>query len=149
MKGRKKLPTHLKVVKGTARNHRLNKKEPKPANDKVKMPADLSATAKKYWNDFVNPLVEGGIATNLDIAALGLLCEAYSDYRAAQQKLDKSGMVIKTKNGNLIQSPYLSIANRNFEKLHKMLTEFGMTPSSRARVERAGEKDSDNEWEGF
>jgi hypothetical protein len=29
MAGRKPLPTHLKLVKGTARSHRLNKKEPK------------------------------------------------------------------------------------------------------------------------
>jgi hypothetical protein len=31
MAGRKPLPTHLKLVKGTARPHRLNKDEPKPA----------------------------------------------------------------------------------------------------------------------
>lgn len=30
MAGRKPLPTHLKLVKGTARPHRLNKAEPKP-----------------------------------------------------------------------------------------------------------------------
>lgn len=30
MAGRKPLPTHLKLVKGTARSHRMNKSEPKP-----------------------------------------------------------------------------------------------------------------------
>jgi len=33
MAGRQPLPTHLKLVKGTARPHRLNKDEPNPAVD--------------------------------------------------------------------------------------------------------------------
>jgi hypothetical protein len=33
-------------------------------------------------------------------------------------------------------SSYLAIANKAFEQLSKMLTEFGMTPSSRSRVSK-------------
>ena len=48
--------------------------------------------------------------------------------------MTKLGTVVKTTNGNLIQNPYLSIANRAMMDMARLAVEFGMTPSSRSRV---------------
>ena len=45
MAGRKTLPTHLKLVKGTARPHRLNKAEPKPVVATPEPPDHLDEAA--------------------------------------------------------------------------------------------------------
>ena len=48
-----------------------------------------------------------------------------------------------TSNGNIIQNPLVGIANKSLELMHKYLTEFGMSPSSRTRVsakKKTGEK---------
>ena len=46
MAGRKPLPTHLKLVKGTARPHRINKAEPRPAVAVPEPPAHLDERAR-------------------------------------------------------------------------------------------------------
>ena len=42
--------------------------------------------------------------------------------------------MVKSPNGFPIQSPYLAVANKAMEQMRAMLTEFGMSPSSRTRV---------------
>jgi len=42
--------------------------------------------------------------------------------------------VIKSPSGFPIQSPYLAIANKAMDQMTKLLTEFGMSPSSRTCV---------------
>ena len=46
----------------------------------------------------------------------------------------KSEQVIKTASGNLIQNPFLGIANHAMDQMLKIAAEFGMTPSSRSRL---------------
>ena len=41
---------------------------------------------------------------------------------------------MKTSKGNFIQNPLIGIANRALDLMHKYLTEFGLTPSSRTRI---------------
>jgi P27 family predicted phage terminase small subunit len=43
-------------------------------------------------------------------------------------------MLVKSPSGYAIQNPWLSIANKAFDQMMKLMTEFGMTPSSRSRV---------------
>ena len=46
----------------------------------------------------------------------------------------RTGLTQETKQGNLIQSIDLGIANRASDIMSKLESEFGMTPSSRARM---------------
>jgi P27 family predicted phage terminase small subunit len=76
-----------------------------------------------------------GLLTEIDRAALAAYCVAWGRWVDAEQNLQKYGTVIKSPDkGWLVQSPYLSIANRAMDQMAKMLTEFGMSPSSRSRV---------------
>jgi hypothetical protein len=55
------------------------------------------------------------ILTNLDRAALAAYCGAYALWADATVQLEKYGAMIKSPTGFPIQSPYLSIVNRQAE----------------------------------
>lgn len=132
--GRKKSATNIKLIKGTYRKGRENPKEPKPKSDAVRMPSGLSEGAQKCWKQVAKHLKDAGILTNIDQHALIMYCEANAKWREAMANLDKTGPITKTPNGHIQPSPFISISNKYFEQCRAMLTEFGMTPSSRSKV---------------
>lgn len=146
MAGRKPLPSYLKVLKGTDQPCRMNKAEPKPKSDKIKMPSSLSDNAKKHWRIVCKQLTDAGIMTNLDVYALAMYCEAFARWKDANDSIIRFGIVVKTPNGFPVQSPFLQIANKAFEQMRTMLVEFGMTPSSRTRVS-VKNADSNNDFD--
>lgn len=70
MAGRKPLPTHLKLVKGTARPHRLNKAEPKPVVATPDPPDHLDEGASTKFTEMAEMLARHGVMTGLDTGAL-------------------------------------------------------------------------------
>jgi P27 family predicted phage terminase small subunit len=72
--------------------------------------------------------------TNLDRAALAAYCGAYALWAEATEAIQKYGVMIKSPQGFPIQSPYLSVANRQAEIMMRIASEFGFTPDSRSRI---------------
>lgn len=72
--------------------------------------------------------------TALDRAALAAYCGAYALWAEATEAIGKHGVMIKSPTGFPIQSPYLSIANRQAEIMMRIASEFGFTPASRGRI---------------
>src|SRR4029077_12307554 len=72
--------------------------------------------------------------TNLDRAALAAYCGAYALWAEATEAIQKYGAMIKSPQGFPIQSPYLSIANRQAEIMMRIASEFVSTPASRSRI---------------
>ena len=70
-KGRKPLPTALKVLEGDRGKGRrpINKNEPTPPQDNVKCPDWLLPEAKKEWKRLGPSLVAMGILTDHDMEA--------------------------------------------------------------------------------
>lgn len=75
-----------------------------------------------------------GMLTDVDHRALELYSQTYSTWKEATEKVATSGMLIKAPSGYPQQNPYLGIANQASKRLQSLLSEFGMTPSSRSRV---------------
>jgi P27 family predicted phage terminase small subunit len=50
------------------------------------------------------------------------------------EQIQKYGTMVKSPTGFPIQSPYLSIANRQAEIMMRIASEFGFTPASRSRI---------------
>jgi P27 family predicted phage terminase small subunit len=134
MPGRKPKPTALKELAGNPGHRPLNKAEPVPPEGTPVCPADLSADAKTEWNRIAPDLVQMGVLSRIDTAALAGYCECWSRWRDAERNLSKFGSVIKSPSGYPVQSPYISIASRALDQMRKFLVEFGMTPSSRSRI---------------
>jgi P27 family predicted phage terminase small subunit len=143
------LPTRLKVVRGTLRKGRTNMHEPAVPVEIPRCPAHLGAEAKREWKRISVDLVGYGLLTRIDRAALALYCEAWGRWVEAEQALRKFGVMIKAPSGFPMQSPYLAVANRAMEQMRSMLTEFGMSPSSRTRVHATPPQKGENALEAL
>ena len=143
MRGRKPTPTALKIVRGNPGKRALPKDEPTPQAG-ADAPDWLSPLAAEHWPLIAKQLDDAQVLTVMDAPALALYCEAFARWKHANEQLAKLGLVVKAPSGYPVQSPYLSIANKAFDQMAKMLVEFGMTPSSRSRVTKAKPSENKN-----
>jgi P27 family predicted phage terminase small subunit len=113
----------------------MNEHEPKPASASHEdVPDWLSPEAQEHWPVIARQLADAGVLTVMDREALAQYCEAFVIWRQAYEKVLKFGLVVKAQSGFPVQSPYLSIANHQSDRMLRILIEFGCTPSSRSRV---------------
>jgi P27 family predicted phage terminase small subunit len=144
MRGRKPKPIELRVLHGDARE-RAYHEQPQPRRVLPRCPEHLQGEAAKCWHRLARELFDAGLLTTIDKDALASYCTAYARWRKAEEMLAQSGEIIVTKKildsdgnviggGNVIQNPWLAVANRALEQMSKLAAEFGMTPSSRSRV---------------
>ncbi len=78
MRGRRPIPTSMKLVTGNPGHRPLNAREPKPANSLPTCPAHLSPTAKAEWKRLAGEMHRLGIVSQLDRVALAAYCQAYT-----------------------------------------------------------------------
>jgi P27 family predicted phage terminase small subunit len=134
MRGRKPKPTHLKAITGNPGKRPLNRDEPRPEIAVPECPPELSPAAQREWQRLVGELSTLQLLTNLDRAALAAYCGAYALWAEATEAIHKFGAMVKSPSGYPIQSPYVSIANRQTELMLRISAEFGFTPASRGRI---------------
>jgi P27 family predicted phage terminase small subunit len=134
--GRRPKPTAIKEMEGNPGKRALNKSEPKPGRltRAPVCPQFLKGLARAQWNKMAPQLARLGVLTNIDLDALARYCALYKRWREAEAEVARLGVIIKTTNGNLVQNPYLNVANRSNEQLNSLAAEFGLTPSSRSKV---------------
>lgn len=134
MRGRRPKPTRLKVLTGNPGRRPLNEDEPQPEVVIPECPPELGPVAKREWDRLAAELVALKLLTNLDRAALAAYCGAYALWAEATEQIQKYGTMVKSPTGYPIQSPYVSIANRQAEIMMRVASEFGFTPASRGRI---------------
>lgn len=134
MRGRKPKPTLVKALTGNPGKRPLNLNEPRPEPSIPDCPPELSPAAQREWARLVGELGQLRMLTNLDRAALAAYCGAYALWAEATEALQKYGVMVKSPTGFPIQSPYLSIVNRQAEIMLRIASEFGFTPASRGRI---------------
>jgi len=134
----KRLPTELKKQRGTLRKDRLNENEPKLPSVIPPIPTWLSEDGQKAFSELSNLLHDMSVLTQADELALTLLCDAYSEYKNAKEVVNQLGatMEVTSREGNSksVIRPEVQIANQSFVRVFQLLKEFGLTPSSRAKV---------------
>jgi len=134
----KRLPTELKKQRGTLRKDRLNENEPKLPSVIPPIPTWLSEDGQKAFSELSNLLHDMSVLTQADELALTLLCDAYSEYKLAKEVVNELGatMEVTSREGNSksVIRPEVQIANQSFVRVFQLLKEFGLTPSSRAKV---------------
>lgn len=151
MAGRKPLPSKLKVLRGTDQKCRMNPDEARPNPEIPSAPRHLSREALMEWGRITDELHRLGLLSNIDRAALAAYCQAYGRWVEAETQIYADPecplLTSRTANGTTIQHPLVGIANSAALLMHKFLTEFGMTPSSRTRV--AANKTEQGAKKGF
>jgi len=134
----KRLPTELKKQRGTLRKDRLNENEPKLPSVIPPIPTWLSEDGQKAFSELSNLLHDMSVLTQADELALTLLCDAYSEYKNAKEIVNQLGATVEimSREGNSKPTirPEVQIANQAFVRVFQLLKEFGLTPSSRAKV---------------
>jgi len=134
-KGRKPTPSHLKVVRGTKRADRGAKKEPTPERERPSAPADMSDKGREAWGYVVGVLDRMGVLTEADAMAVELMCEARVDWLSARDEIIAAGGETYATEAGLIKAhPAVAMRNDAARRLQSLLAEFGMTPSSRSKV---------------
>jgi P27 family predicted phage terminase small subunit len=128
-------PTALVVLEGNPGKRAINRAEPKPRLKTPECPQHLDEQAKTEWKRLVRIIRHMRILTEADYIALANLCQAYSRMVRAEKKLAEAGLLYKTQSGYVQQSPLLSIINSSVETITKLCREFGLTPSSRSRIQ--------------
>lgn len=145
--GRKRTPTHLKIVNGNPGKRPLPENEPQPQKGIPDPPEHLTDAQRAAWQRFGEALHQVGVLTRLDDVNLELLCSTYVSYCDAIANESKTGPVwIKAPDDpkdfpKFVYSPYWVIKNKAMKQLLSLLTEFGMTPSSRSKVQIAKDKE--------
>jgi phage terminase small subunit len=120
-RGPRPTPSRVKEIQGNAGKRPLNKNEPKPLPSIPECPAHLDEEARAEWDRIAPELHRLQILARIDRAALAAYCQSWSRWIDAEKNYP-------------IQSPYLSIANTAIDQMRRFLTEFGMSPSSRSRI---------------
>jgi P27 family predicted phage terminase small subunit len=137
------------VLQGNAGHRPLPTNEPKPATPwrLPSAPAHLSDEAKREWRRTGRRLMKLGLLTELDIAEFAVYCQSWGRWCEAEENLRRFTAVIMTPNKMLMQSPWLTIANRAMADMSRALSNFGMTPAARTRVasEKPPERDEFSE----
>jgi len=129
-------PTALKILEGNPGRRPLPKKEPKPALALMPCPQYLKADSIAYeeWNRIVPELYNLGLLTKIDRAALELYCSQYSIYRQSFETLNSEGLITTNiRNGDKAH-PSAQTAREAAKIIKAIAVEFGLTPSSRARI---------------
>jgi len=148
MRGRKPVPTHLKIVRGNPGRRPLNKNEPLPIGDLVDAPEWFSVSQKVGWAYAIENAPRG-LLKKLDRSVLTAWVVAEDLHRKATEQVEKFGIITKAPNTGLpIQSPYLPIVNKQAQIMLKAAEQMGFTPAARSRIQVFGAIGGqvDDEW---
>ena len=133
VRGRKPKPTALKLLEGNPGKRAVNAREPKPR------PAQTSALSprrfldrygREEWHRVVPELSLLGLLTTVDLAAVEIYCDLYAQWRRARVKL-RTGFT----DANGKRKPEAQVVKDTAALMRQYMVEFGLTPSSRARLE--------------
>jgi P27 family predicted phage terminase small subunit len=100
----------------------------------LECPPELGPLARQEWDRVTGELNTMGILSSLDRGPLAAYCVAYALWIEATEAVQKYGAMVKSPNGYPLQSPYLSVANKQADTMVQIASEFGFTPASRSRI---------------
>ena len=136
---RKAKPTALKTV------GKKNKHEPKPKIGAPPPDADLSAVAREAWLDVVARLEGTGVITQAERPLLRLYATTVADLKTAEADLAVHGPIMLVgKQGYAQLSPYATLVRDLRKQIKAILTELGLTPSSRTKLKTTMPTDGDD-----
>jgi P27 family predicted phage terminase small subunit len=145
-------------LEGNPGHRRIPTNELRPRCDKIpKPPPFLIGIARQEWRRIAPQCFVLGLLTNLDVASLAAYCQAYARWVIAETRCAEmaerdeltSGLMIKTTNGNVVQNPLVGTARRAAADMVRYASEFGLTPSARARLALNAETPRKSKFDGL
>ena len=132
--GRRPKPTAIRILEGTQRGPA--KREPSLLKGVPPMPERLSvdAIAVEKWHELAGILTRMGVLTTGDGEALATLCEVHSAEQSCLMQLRAGGAVMHTDLGGVKPNPAGPMYRSLVAMKASLLSEFGLTPSSRTKL---------------
>lgn len=127
-------PTKLKKLQGTYREDRAPENEPEPPLGAPACPDWLNDLAKEEWQRIVPDLIEVGLLTKIDRAALAGYCHAWSEWQQMEADIEEEGIDQLTGTGTTQRRPQVMVRDKAIERCYRFAKEFGLTPSSRTGI---------------
>jgi len=142
--GRRPKPTALKILEGTQKGRA--KREPALPAGVPPMPKRLEVdqVAVEKWRELADILTRMGVLTLGDGEALATLCEVHSAEQSCLLQLRAGGAVMHTDLGGIKPNPAGPMYRSLVAMKASLLSEFGLTPSSRTKLATPIEKPQDD-----
>jgi P27 family predicted phage terminase small subunit len=146
--GRKRKPAAAHVAEGNksklskAQIEELKAAEDaiKPASDNIVKPDWLDKTASDMFDRIVIELTAVDLVTNVDVYALAIAADSYSQYVKAAKGVNREGQVLTHMNTlgakNKVANPRVGIAQKYATQFKSFCSEFGLSPAARSRLAR-------------
>lgn len=100
-------------------------------------PKHLSAQAKAEWRRIMPQLIERQIITKADLAGVEHYCVMTGIVREVEE--------LRATNGGAIDVRMFGVLNRAAQTARQLASEYGLTPTSRARIGAAQTPDDDSD----
>jgi P27 family predicted phage terminase small subunit len=166
MAGRKRIPTHMHIVKGTAQPCRMNPREPDPSDEIPRAPKELSPRACEIFGTITARLEAIGIASSTFTENQALLASTLEEMEILNIQIEQQGRSYSTvqlievpnEEGKMVtkaqkiwkSNPLVAQRNTARRQAQSLLSDFGLTPSSLGKVSgKSKNKEISNRWEAF
>lgn len=145
--GRNAKPIKLQLLEGKKphmSNEEIDKRKEAEESlqfkdDKIVPPSWLNGKeVLKLFDSVVNEFEGLGLIKNVDVIALALLVDALYDYIRFTRIINREGYMIEQTNKanatNKIPHPLLTKKTAAFTQINKLMSDFGLTPTARAKL---------------
>jgi P27 family predicted phage terminase small subunit len=141
-------PLRLRVLKGNPSKRKLPRNEPLPelTANVPEPPSFVTGYAADEWWTVAPELHRLGLLTKLDTMTLAAYVMSCASWRKAAEALARmeandpvmSGLIIKSKYGDAIANPMVSVARKHAGDMVRYASEFGLSAAARARLAAGG-----------
>jgi P27 family predicted phage terminase small subunit len=154
----RKLPTHLRLLRGHPGKRPIRPEPEPPVPDKPPDPPGfLTEDAVNEWWRVVPELRALGLLTVLDIGPLAAYCQAYAHWIIAERVLAQmaagdprfNGLMITGSTGSHIANPLVKIARSAAADMVRFAGEFGLTPRARSYLTAADRASGPGKFDGL
>lgn len=143
--GRKPKPAEKKLAAGNPGKRTINKDTPSYGEiTNVFAPEWLKGHARDLWEHLAPLLCREKILQATDIQNLEAYCAAYGRFRAAEEEIQKHGIVVEGAQGGPLKNPAATIANEALKQMATYGSFLGLDPSSRQRMQGPKKPAKDN-----
>jgi P27 family predicted phage terminase small subunit len=136
-RGPPKTPLLLQQLHGNPRDHAPPVDVPEGRGELWAAPPWFDDEQRLQW-DYALENAPLGLLTGSDREVLVIWCVASVEHARAVQEVRKLGQVVKTKDGNAIQNPFLPIVNKQALIMLRAGAEMGFSPASRVSLGNLG-----------
>lgn len=133
---RPKVPDKIKKMKGTLKKIRVNDQQP-DVDDLVAVPEppdNLDELAREEWKRVATILFNVGVLSSLDLVGLAMYCSNWSEWIRANKVIEEEGWIITAPSGYPVKNPMVTIRDMAETKAFKWISQYGLSPASRANV---------------